>query len=48
MGVFSDIMILKDCVRFSDSRELSQQVKTRSGGYLVRGGEGIRGKELWC
>ena len=31
-GIFSDIMNLKDCVRFSDSLVLPQQLKTRSGG----------------
>ena len=46
-GIFSDIMNLKDCVGFSDSLVLQQQVKTRSGSYLGHGGEGIEGKELW-
>ena len=42
-GIFSDIMNLKDCVGFSDSLVLQQQVKTRSGGYLGHDGEGIEG-----
>ena len=46
-GIFSDIMNLKDCVRFSDSLVLQQHVKTRSEGYLGHGGEGIGVKELW-
>ena len=44
MGIFSDIMNLKDCVGFSDSLVLPQQIKARSGGYLGHGGEGIGGK----
>ena len=47
MGIFSDIQNLKDCVGFSDSLVLLQQVMTRSGGYLDNGGEGIWGEELW-
>ena len=47
MGIFSDIMNLKDCVKFSDSLVLQQLVKTRSEGYLGLGGEGIGVKELW-
>jgi hypothetical protein len=45
-GIFSDIMNLKDCVGFSDSLVLQQQVglKTRGWGYLGHGGEGISGK----
>ena len=46
-GIFSDIMNLKDCVRFSDSLVLQQLVKTRTEGYLGHGGEGIGVKELW-
>ena len=42
-GIFSDIMNLKDCVGFSDSLILPQQVKTYSGGYLAHGVEGIGG-----
>ena len=38
----------QDCVGFSDSLVLPQQVKTRSGGYLDHGGEGIWVKELFC
>ena len=44
--MFSDIMNLKDCVGFSDSLVLPQQAKTRSGGYLGHGGEGIGGRNL--
>ena len=35
---------LKDCVGLFDSLVLPQQVKTRRGGYLGHGGEGIGGK----
>ena len=41
--VFSDIMNLTECDRFSDSRVIPQQVKTRSGVYLVHGEIGIGG-----
>ena len=46
MGIFSDIMNLKDCVGFSDSGTSTTKTR-RSGGYLGHGGEGIWGKELW-
>jgi hypothetical protein len=46
-GIFSEIMNLKDGVRFSDSLVLQQHVKTRCEGYLGYGGEGIGVKELW-
>ena len=53
MGIFSDIMNLKDCVGFSDFLVLPQQgplvlvVEVEITGYLGHGGEGIGGKELW-
>ena len=42
-GIFSDIMNLTDCVGFSDSLVIPQQVKTRSGVYLTHGEIGIGG-----
>ena len=41
------MMNLKDCVWLSDSLVIPHQVKTRSGGYLGHGREGIGVKELW-
>ena len=34
-GILSDIINLIDCVGFSDSLVLPEQVKTHSGGYLA-------------